>query len=145
MTKLTLHEPNDATEELAVAAASKPTIFGVTDARGRKIQVKKLTALDRMRLAIVLGPTNAENQSVLIYANLAYSVTTIEGEESYKPASMREVEYLVGRLDEDGLAAIMRAWSEAGWLGDAEAAGEQHRAAVKNSSGTLASEAAPGS
>jgi hypothetical protein len=145
MATLTL---SDTPEGLAAnLPAAGHVFYSVTDARGRKIEGKKLTALDRMRLAIVLGAANSENQQVLIYANLAYSVTAIDGEERFRPASMREVEHIVGVLDEDGLAGIMRGWQDAGWLGDVdpEMAVEQHRDAVKNSSGTLASEAAPGS
>ncbi len=111
-----------------------------TDSRGRLLAVKKLSALDRMRMAIVLGADNSSNQQVMLYANLAWSVTAIDGEALLPPNSMSELQHRVGSLDEDGLATVVEAWKTAGWIDpDPERAAAAHVDAVGNSHATLAS------
>ena len=149
MPTVTIHKDDDApTPKGSSAFSAANATASAIDAAGRKIEVKKLTALDRMNIAMLLGAENSANTSVLIYANLAFSVTKIDGEDEFKPVTLRQLQALVGRLDEHGLAAIGEAWQNAGWLGngdDPEEAETRHRETVKNSSGTLASEHAAGS
>jgi hypothetical protein len=104
-----------APAEAAQPAATRTNETTVRDARGRTITLKKPTALDRMRLALLVGSDASENAAFMQYANLAASVLTIDG----MPApltSMIALEGLVGQLDEDGLAAVLQGWLDAGWI-----------------------------
>jgi len=96
--------------------ASTPDTHVVTDGRGRKIAIKKLTALKRMQLALMVGGEAADNGAYMIYINLAASVTAIDG-EPVTTFTKLQLEVAVQRLDEDGLQAVMAGWIEAGWIG----------------------------
>jgi hypothetical protein len=106
----------------------------VQDALGRAIEVKKLGALDRMRLALMVGAEAAENPSFMLYANLAASVAGIEGQALPPPQTHRELEARVQRLEEIGLQAVIDGWQKAGWMGSGtpEEASERHLDDVKN-------------
>jgi hypothetical protein len=85
----------------------------VRDAEGRVLQVKRLTALDRLRLFKAVGPALAQNASYLGMAALAASVVDIDGVPVPAPVSEAQVEALVGRLGENGIAAAADAWADA--------------------------------
>jgi hypothetical protein len=112
--------------------ASTPDTFVTTDARGRQITIKKLTALRRMQLALIVGADASDNGAYMIYANLAASVTAIDGEPCMS-MSKPQLEAAVQRLDEDGLQAVIAGWNEAGWIGAESQA--DHDDKLKNSSG----------
>lgn len=78
------------------------------DSRGRRIGVIKPSALMRMRLLRMLGK-DAENGPLLGNCMLACLVREIDGEKIMMPNSYREIEVLVERLDDDGLAAVVEA------------------------------------
>lgn len=84
----------------------------VIDARGRAIVVKKLTALDKMRLTRIAGADGSMNQAYMGYALMAASVVSIGGEPEPFPKSIQAIEALVAQLDDDGLEAIGGAVSE---------------------------------
>ena len=79
-----------------------------SDARGRRIGVRRIDALKLYRLTKVLGAT-ATNQSALNLAMSAASVVEIDGEPVGFPASEMQVEALMSRLDFEGLAAATAA------------------------------------
>lgn len=84
----------------------------VTDSRGRSLKVKRLNALDRMRLFNALGPERVQNQMTLGYAMLAGCVTHIDGVPLPFPKDNRGIEHSVGTLDDDGINAVSQAFSE---------------------------------
>ena len=86
-----------------IAAANKPVT--TVDARGRSIVVKKLVPLARMRLFALAGPKLSENQQWLGYAALASSVVSIDG-DPVSCNTLREVEFTVQALDDEGLTAV---------------------------------------
>jgi hypothetical protein len=94
---------------LIAAAQSAAT---VTDAMGRRLSLRKLTALDKLRLFKAAGPTLANNQAWLGMAALAASVSAIDDVPVPAPASEAQVEALVGRLGDAGIAAIGAALAE---------------------------------
>lgn len=77
-----------------------------TDARGRKIGVVKPTALLRYRLMKILGPESSRNEVLMGNAMLAFLVRSIDGEQIVVPNSERQLEVMIGRLDDDGLFAV---------------------------------------
>lgn len=132
MTKVVVHErpqitptnvPPPPTKQVLDGAAQPQT---VTDARGRQITIKKLSALDRMHLFKAVGPDNARNQMYLGYATLARAVVAINGEPEPPPGTEKMIENLVARLDDDGLNAIGEGYakhygvSDSGESGDLE-------------------------
>ncbi len=84
----------------------------VTDATGRKIVVKRLNALEKMRLSKIAGSEGASNPAYFGYVILAASVVSIDGEPEAFPMTSRAVEALISQLDDDGLSAVSGAVAE---------------------------------
>jgi hypothetical protein len=84
----------------AAGAASE-----VVDALGRRLQVRRLTALDRLRVFKAAGPALSGNAGWMGMATLAFSIAAIDDVPVPQPASEAQVEALVARLGDAGLAA----------------------------------------
>ena len=97
------------TESILAAAGAMTT---VRDATGRTIMIRRLTALDTLRLFKAAGPALAMNQPWLSMAILAMSVTEIDGVPVPVPVSEAQIESLVDRLGEAGMDAIADATAE---------------------------------
>jgi hypothetical protein len=80
-------------------------VVNTTDVQGRTLTVQKITPLRRMRLFALAGPELSKNEQWIGMAVLAASVTAING-DPVSANSIREVEFLVERLDDDGLDAV---------------------------------------
>ena len=109
MVKVKVHEGTTPSQEIIKAANA--TIL-VTDAGGRKIEVRKLKTLDRMRLFELVGAENSMNDRYLGYATLAFSVVSIDGEPLPCPDSKLSLEAIVQRLDDDGFAAVAKSFAD---------------------------------
>lgn len=81
----------------------------VTDRRGRRLTVRPLTALDTLRLLKAAGPSLAQNEAWLAMAGLVFCISDIDGVPVPAPTTESQIEALVDRLGEDGLAAIAQA------------------------------------
>ena len=95
-----------------VAASDGVTLIddhtaNVVDRRGRTIKIKKLSALDRMRLFKAVGAEDSENRLFMSYASAAAAVTEFEGLAVPPVANQIQLSALVARLDEDGLEAVV--------------------------------------
>lgn len=84
----------------------------VTDSRGRIIVVKKLSALDKMRLTRIVGADGSMNQAYMGYAVTAASVVSIDGDPEPFPKSIQAIEAIVAQLDDDGLNVVSNAIGE---------------------------------
>lgn len=96
----------------------------VIDTVGHKITIRKLTALDRMRLFEMLGASLSDNLSYMGYAMSASCVTKLDEEAILFPTTKRSIEVMVQRLGEEGLDAVARGYREnftAGETGDLDA------------------------
>jgi hypothetical protein len=91
---------------LIAAAQAAPC---VTDGAGRRLLLRRLTALDKLRLYKAAGPALAQNAPWMGVALLAASVAAIDDIPLPPPATEAQIEALVGRLGEDGLAAVAEA------------------------------------
>lgn len=100
--------PGDAPTPTQQMVASKATQATRRDARGRMITVKRLTLLDFYRLTKLLGEHSA-TPTTMDLASVAASVVEIDGEVVFFPTGERELEYLMQRLDFDGLTAVSEA------------------------------------
>jgi len=91
-----------------LVAAAQST-FTVTDEDGRALEVRRPTALDRLRLLRAVGPVGAQNDRYLGMAMLAACVTSVDGVPLPFPGNEAGVEASVQRLGDAGLAAAARA------------------------------------
>lgn len=123
-TKVRVHEQQsspaavETPSETMVRAAVKTG--EITDARGRRISVRRLSALDRMRLYAAAGPELSNNIQWIGVAAVAASCAAIDGDPVPKPASRMQVEALVERLDDDGLEAIAEVYKKTFGVGAEE-------------------------
>ncbi|HBK05773.1 MAG TPA: hypothetical protein DDZ81_07885 [Acetobacteraceae bacterium] len=83
--------------------------FAVTDTKGRSLLLRRLTALDTLRLFKAAGPELAQNEAWLGMAGLAFSVVEISGVPIPAPKSEAQIEGIIERLGDEGLAAIASA------------------------------------
>lgn len=81
----------------------------VTDADGRRLELRALTALDKLRLFKAAGPVLSRNEPWLGMALLASAVSAIDDVPVPMPADERGIEALVRRLGDAGLAAVATA------------------------------------
>lgn len=103
------HAPDTPTAE--VVKRRPPKVVTVVDELDRRITVKFLSALDRMRLAKVLGSKEATNEVYMGYAALAFAVTKVD-DEDVATNTIREIEFMVERLGDEGLAAVGQAYRD---------------------------------
>lgn len=91
-----------------VLSAAATTVT-VSDAEGRELTLRRLTALDKLRLFKAVGPHLASNAPYLGMAMLASSVAAIDGVPVPPPVTEQQIEGLVARLGDAGIAAAATA------------------------------------
>lgn len=105
-------------EQLIANAAQEVKI---TDARGRKITLRKPGVLAQYRLIEAVGPDTARNT---VYMNMTLPliyVSDIDGAIVPAPTTKAQVEALITRLDEDGINAVVLGVNENFGVSDPEA------------------------
>ena len=93
-------------ERLIAAATAAPEIV---DGRGRRLALRQLTALDKLRLFKAAGSVLAQNAPWVGIALLACSVAAIDDVPVPTPVSEGQIEALVQRLGDAGIAAVAEA------------------------------------
>jgi hypothetical protein len=93
--------------EALLAAARQDEV--VRDAAGRRIALRRLGALDKLRLFEAAGPVLSGNDRWLGMAVLACSVTAIDDVPWPMPVNKQGIEAMVQRLGDDGIAAVSAA------------------------------------
>jgi hypothetical protein len=88
---------------LVTAAQAAPV---VTDALGRRLTLRRMTALDKLRMFKAAGPLLTQNAAWMGLALLAASVTAIDDVPVPAPATEPQIEALVARLGDEGIAAV---------------------------------------
>jgi len=81
----------------------------VTDTHGRRLELRKLSALDKLRLLKAAGAILAQNQPWLGMAVLACSVASIDDIPVPLPYTESLIEGLVQRLGDHGITAVAAA------------------------------------
>ncbi|MGR3717174.1 MAG: hypothetical protein ACU0B1_10545 [Thermohalobaculum sp.] len=78
----------------------------ITDGAGRRLRIRRLTALDRLRLYKAIGDRLSANDAYFGIAFLAASVTELDDVPFPWPVNETQVEAAVGRLGDAGLDAV---------------------------------------
>lgn len=79
----------------------------ITDAKGRKLTLRKLTVLDQVRLLRAVGGDQARNQPYVEIVTMSASVAEIDGVPVPPPTNERQIDALVSKIGDDGFAALM--------------------------------------
>ncbi len=89
--------PAESPSESLIKDANRVVV--VTDARGRKLGVRRISSgLARFRLCRILGP-DAGNPAVMTEAMLYTAVVSVNGDPVPFPQSLLQLEALIDRLD----------------------------------------------
>ncbi len=88
-----------------IIASSAAAHRSSTDGQGRRIALRRMTVLDKLRLFKAAGPVLSQNGPWLGVALLACSVTAIDDVPVPMPANEQQIEALVARLGDPGIAA----------------------------------------
>lgn len=129
MTKLTINKAPGASADSpsAQVAAKAAAAITVHDTRGRAITLRNPGVLAQYRLIEALGATAANETYMRMVMPLLY-VGEIDGDSAIYMSKKSEVEALIQRLDEDGVAAVMAGVAEHYGQQDPEA----EKATLKN-------------
>lgn len=125
MTQVTVVKETDTPSQQVIRSATADV--GIKDARGRAITLKKPGILAQYRLVEMMGES-AANETYMNMVLPVLFVSAIDGEAVMTPNSKREVEALIQRLDEDGIAAVVNGVQD---NFGAQVSAETGRAAVK--------------
>lgn len=89
--------------------AASQAVSEIRDAQGRRLAIRRMGALDRLRLFKAAGAQLCANPAWMGMAALACSVVAIDDVPVPAPASEPHVEALVARLGDAGIAAVAAA------------------------------------
>jgi hypothetical protein len=81
----------------------------VRDALGRTLTIRRISALDRLRLLKAAGPELSQNDAWLNMAGLALSVVELDGVPRAMPVNERQIEGAISELGDRGLQAVVEA------------------------------------
>ncbi len=80
----------------------------LTDAKGRKLTLRKLNVLDQARLFRAMGADQANNQPYGYLVQTAASVADIDGTPVPFPTNERTIDLAIGMLGDPGYNAVIR-------------------------------------
>ena len=95
----------------ATIISAATTARTVTDGLGRRLTLRRMTSLDKLRLFKAAGPVLAQNQPWLGMAVLACSVAEIDNVPIPPAITEQQIESMVARLGDSGIAAAATALS----------------------------------
>src|SRR5258707_636276 len=90
----------------ASIVASAALTMTIVDGDGRRLMIRRLTALDRLRLFKAAGPLLSQNQPWLGMAVIACSVVSIDDVPTPTPVNESQIEGMIARLGDAGIAAV---------------------------------------
>ena len=85
--------------------------FEAIGADGRRYTLRRMNVLDRLRLFKAVGAALAGNDAYLGIAYLACAVSAIDDVPVPVPVNEQQVEAMVGRLGDTGIAAVADAFA----------------------------------
>lgn len=104
MAKVTVHTDKADTPSASVTKAANQFVH-VTDARGRKIGLRKLPFLEEFRIVETVGPERAANPVYMGMLNPILCIAEIDGDKIDVPRTHQQVEALINRAGQDGFVA----------------------------------------
>ncbi len=90
--------------QAVVSSASK--VYEVTDARGRRIALRKPLFSETMDLLVVVGPEASKNDLYMSQLTALLYVSTIDGAPPLPLSNKRNIDALLNELEGDGLEAV---------------------------------------
>lgn len=91
----------------AAVVKNANTEHTVVDSRGRSITLKKPGVLAQFKIVEILGGETASNTVFMGMVFPTLYVSAIDGDPISRPTKRAELDALIQRLDEEGVAAIM--------------------------------------
>lgn len=88
----------------------------VTDARARKLRLRRPGPLMRTRLFKLMGPDNSRNIPLFGHYQMVISVVAIDDEPIPFPTKESFLEATLDRLGDDGLEAVASGWRDNKWI-----------------------------
>jgi hypothetical protein len=79
----------------------------VTDARGRKLYLRKLTVMDQVRLLRAIGPVQSSNETYVNIVTMASGVSQIDDVPCILPNNEARIDAAIERIGDEGFAALM--------------------------------------
>lgn len=78
----------------------------VTDAKGRKLTLRKITVLDQVRLLRAIGPAQSSNEPYVNIVTMAASVSDIGGVPLPFPRNEAQIDAAIERIGDEGFVAL---------------------------------------
>ena len=129
MAKVTVH--GETPSQATLKAASE--LVYVTDAKGRKLGLRRLPFLEEFRIVEALGAERAANTTYMGMVNPLLYLAEIDGEAIDIPRNHRQVEALIQRAGREGFFAVV-----AGIAQHFATDQESLESKIKNADGTTA-------
>lgn len=79
----------------------------VTDAKGRKLHLRKLTVMDQVRLLRAIGPAQSSNRPYVDLVTMASGVAQIDEVPCIIPTNERQIDAAIERIGDEGFSALM--------------------------------------
>lgn len=79
----------------------------ITDARGRKLTLRKINVLDQVKLLRAIGPAQATNRPYVEIVTMSASVSDIDGVPMMIPTNERQIDACIERIGDEGFAILM--------------------------------------
>ena len=105
MAKVTMREPGTPKPAGAETAVAGEVV--VTDAKGRRLTLKKPALLAEFRIMEAVGPQVAANPTYMQMLMPLLYLSEIDGESIELPKTKREAEALIQLAGHDGYTAVM--------------------------------------
>lgn len=79
----------------------------ITDAKGRKLTLRKLNVLDQVKLLRAIGADQSRNQPYVEIVTMAASVSQIDEVPCMMPTNERLIDAAIDRIGDEGFGALM--------------------------------------
>jgi len=79
----------------------------LTDARGRKLTIRKLSVLEQVRLMRAIGPAQSSNDRYTDLVQVAAMISDIDGIPMPMPVNEKTIDGMIGTLGDEGFSAVL--------------------------------------
>lgn len=79
----------------------------ITDGLGRVLTLRKMGALDQVRMLRAIGAEQSQNAPYVHMVECAFMVASMDGAPLPIPTNERTIDAAISRLGDDGIAAVM--------------------------------------